>query len=132
MKIRLIVFVLSAAILGGSNTVLARGDKGQRYEEPRVQHTQRRDFNNNRHRARGHRDMLGAGHADRRMDRRRNQGHGWSHHRPRYRHGWSNHGQHGRYARRGQHYHPYPRGHVPARPYRHLNNGLSITFHGHF
>jgi hypothetical protein len=80
------------------------------------------------------------GNADRRldhrsargMDRRRHHGRGWSRHQPSYRHGWSNHGQRGRYAHRGRHYYPYPRGHVPARPFRHLRNGLSITFHGHF
>jgi len=139
MKTRLIVFVLSAAILGGSNAALARGDKRQRYEEPRVQHTQRRDWDNNQH-ARDNRDMHATGHTDRRldrrsdrgMDRRRHHGRGWSRYQPRYRHGWSHHGQHGRYAHRGRHYYPNPYGHVPARSYRHLSNGLSITFHGHF
>jgi len=140
MKTRLIVFVLSAAILGGSNTALARGDKGQRYEEPRAQHTQRRDWDNNKQHARGHRDVNGTRHADRRLDHRSGRGmnrrhhhsRGWSGHQPRYHHGRSNRGQRGRYAHRGRHYYQNPHGHGPARPFRHLSNGLSITLHGHF
>jgi len=131
MKTKLIVFVLSAAILGSSSAALARGDKGKRYEEPRVQHSQQRDWGKKRHQARGHRDVHGSRHHDRRMDRHPRNGRGWSRHQPRYRHGFSHRRHHGSYTRRGHGY-PVHRGHAPARPYYRSDSGLSITFHGHF
>ncbi len=145
MKTKLIAIVLSAAIIGGSNAALARGKESKRYEQPRVQHTQQRDWGKHRQDARGHRnvhrdrhfdrrvDRHVDRHVDRRVDRHRGHGRGWSRHQPRYRHGWSHRNHHGRYARHGRHYpHARGHGHAPARPYHHSINGLSIILHGHF
>ena len=133
MKTSLIVFVLGVAIFGSSSSAVLAREEGKRYEAPRTQHTQQRNWGKNRNHARGHRDVHGDRHSDRRMDRHPGQHRGWSHHQPRYRHGWSHHRPHRSYAHRGRHY-PQARGHghAPARPYHHSNSGLSITFHGHF
>ena len=129
MKTRLIVFVLSVAILGGSDAALARGE-GSRSEQPRATHAQQRDWGGNE--APGHRDAGGVRHPDRQMDRNIGHDDGWSHRHPRPRHAWSHRRPHERYAQRGRHYYPIPRGLFSARPYRHSSNGVSITFHGHF
>jgi hypothetical protein len=39
MKTRLTVFAICAAVLGANNAAVARGNKGQRYEQPGVEHT---------------------------------------------------------------------------------------------
>lgn len=154
MKTTLIVFVLSAAILGGSNAAVARPGNEQRYEAPRVQHTTQRDRGNSKYQTRGHRDAHGPARYDHRRgrvsDRRMHQHprvrHGWSHPHPGHRRAWSKHGLsnhgwpkhgwshrhgHGNYKGRG-HYYPGPRGHAPVRPRHRSSNGLSIILRGHF
>jgi hypothetical protein len=129
MKTKLIVVILSAAVFGvTSSAALARGEgSGSR---PGATHAQQRDWGRNQ--AIGHRDVGAVRHSDRRMDRKTDHGGGWSHHHPRARHGWSQRRPHDRYALRGRHYYPIPRGHFSARPYHHSSNGLIIIFHGHY
>lgn len=131
MKTKLIVFVLSAAILGSNTAALARGKDGNRYEEPRVQHSQQRDWGKNRHHARSHRNMQSDRHSHRRMDDYPRHGRSWSGHHPHYNQGWSDRHPHGRHARHRHHY-PVHRAHAPARPYHRPASHLSIILHGHF
>ncbi len=131
MKSKLVVFILSAAILGSSSATLASDKEGRRYEEPRAQHAQQRDRDNDRYHATGHRNVRGDRYRDRRLDRHAGHGKRWSRHHPRYRHGWSHRNHHGKHANRGRYY-PLPHGYGPARHYDHPLNGVSIILHGHF
>jgi hypothetical protein len=131
MKSKLIVFILSAVILGGSNAALARGKGDRRNDEPRVQHSQQRDWGQSRHRARGHHDTHRDRQAHRRMDRHPRHDRGWSRHHPRKLHGRSRHHQYRGHAHRRHHY-PAHRSHAPARSNDHPESSLSIILHGHF
>jgi hypothetical protein len=129
MKTELMLFVVGAAILGGSSAALARGE-GSRPEQPRITHAQQHNWGSKQ--TANHRNVHGVGHAASRMVNKSGHHGVWSYRHPRSRGNWSHRHPHDKYARYGHYYHPIPHGRIPARPYRHSINGLSIIIHGHF
>ena len=129
MKTELMLFVVCAAIFGDSSAALARGE-GNRSEQPRATHAQQHNRASNQTAI--HRNVHHVPHTGRWMANKSGRYGNWSHPHSRFHHHWSHRRPHDSYARHGRHYQPIPRGRIPARPYRHPGNGLSIIIHGHF
>jgi len=129
MKTELMLFVLGAAIFGGSSAALARGE-GSRAEQPRTTHAQQHHWAGNQ--TADHRDVHDVRHSGRRMVSKSGHHGDWSHRHPRHRDDWSHRRRHDKYAHYGRHYRPVPRGRIPVRPHHYSGNGLSIIIHGHF
>lgn len=144
MKAKLLMFVLGAALVGGSTAALAGPGKGGGHDRPRAEQRQERywghddrrkdrHYAGSRHQVRGdrHNPRWGKGHRHgprwgkghrhgRHWAKKHRHGHGWAKHRH-YRHHAGRPGPHARYHGHGRHY----RRHAPR-------NGVSIILHGHF
>jgi len=124
MKNKLLLFVLGAALVGGSTAALAEPGRGPGHNRPHAEQRQERQWDRN-HWSKG-RDQVKP-HRYSRSDRHgprwaKGRGHGQR---------WSHHQHHGHYAKRPARYTPYyGRGrHLPRHAPR---NGVSIILHGHF